>query len=332
MTRIFSAKAVALAVAAALVGGSAALAAGGDAPHIERQKWSFAGPLGYFDNAQLQRGFLVYKEVCAACHGLKRLSFRNLSEKGGPEFPEEGVKGLAAEWPNQIFDGPNEQGRIADSRGNIIKRPARLSDRILGPYDNENAARAAQNGALPPDLSIITLARGLEVDKPFWRLPDTMLRDILTGYQEAGADYLYALLTGYAEAPAYRQDGAKLVSVPVSQARGNRAILRCSDVTQGKDGKPDECNKIGEGLHYNTAFSGKQIAMAAPLSDGVPKYTDGSPQTVSQYAKDVTAFLAWAADPHMEQRKRMGVMAMIYLLITAVLLYFAKKRIWSRAH
>jgi cytochrome c1 len=330
MSKMTSARIAVL--AAALVGGMASAHAAGEAPQIERQKWTFGGPFGYYDNAQLQRGFQVYKEVCAACHGLKRVSFRNLSEKGGPEFPEAGVKSLAAEWPNQIFDGPNDDGRIADSRGNIIKRPARLSDPILGPYDNEIAARAAQNGAYPPDLSLITKARGVEVEKPFWRVPDMMLRDIAMGYQEGGADYLYALLTGYQDAPAYRQDGKKLVLVPPAQARGNRNLLRCSEVIEGKGGKPDECNKIGDTLHYNVAFPGKQIAMGAPLGDGNPRYTDGSAQTVSQYAKDVTAFLSWAGDPHMEQRKRTGVLVILYLLITTLLLFFAKKRVWAKAH
>lgn len=262
-----------------------ALAAGGEAPHIERQSWTFSGMRGYFNNAQLQRGYLVYKEVCASCHGLKQLSFRNLAEPGGPEFPEESVKSLAATF--QIVDGPNDQGKM-------FKRPARLSDRIPSPFTNEQEARSANNGALPPDFSVLAKARSVEVDRAFWAVPGAMIRDIFTGYQEGGADYIYALLTGYTNPPAGF--------------------------------------KVADGMNYNTVFAGHQIAMAPPLSDGLVKYTDGSPATVSQYAQDVVAFMAWAADPKLEERKRMGLIAMIYLLITAILLYFAKKRVWSSLH
>ena len=270
---------------AALLGTAGNGFAAGDAPHIAQQNWSFGGVFGRFDRAQIQRGYQVYKEVCASCHGLKRISFRNLAEKGGPEFPEESVKALAATF--EIQDGPNDQGKM-------FKRPGKLSDAIPSPFANEQEARAAQNGAYPPDLSLITKARNTENQGAFYIHPFQMLRDVVTGYQEGGANYVYALLTGYKPAP--------------------------SDM------------KLAEGMHYNAAFPGHQIAMVAPLSDGLIKYQDGSPATLDQYAKDVTAFLAWAGDPKLEERKRIGLMALIYLLITAVLLYFAKKRIWSRAH
>lgn len=273
----------------------AAAASDGEAAHIERQPWSFAGVRGKFDREQLQRGFQVYQDVCASCHGLKRVYFRNLAEPGGPEFNAEAVKALAASWPNQIFDGPNEAGDIANRKGVIIKRPARLSDPILGPYDNDNQARAAQNGALPPDLSIITKARGVEFHGGFVGHIGSMLRDVANGYQEGGADYLHALLTGYVNKPA--------------------------DF------------KLADGMNYNAAFPGRQIAMIPPLSQGRVKYQNKDvPQTVEQYSKDVTAFLAWTADPRLEERKSMGWVVMLYLLVTAVLLYFAKRRIWSSVH
>ncbi len=273
-----------------------ATAAGdGAPPHIERQNWTFAGVGGHFDKEQLQRGFQVYQEVCAACHGLKRVYFRNLSEPNGPQFNAEAVKALAAQWPNQIFDGPNDQGDIATRKGQIIKRPARLSDPILGPYDNDNQARAAQNGALPPDLSIITKARTVEYHGSILGHVAQMLKDVVNGYQEAGADYLYALLVGYKTAPA--------------------------DM------------KLTPGMSYNEAFPGHQIAMIPPLSDGRVKYQSKDiPQTVDQYAKDVTAFLSWAADPRLTERKSMGWVVMLYLLVTAVLLYLAKRRLWSKLH
>ncbi len=288
MIRLFSVKMFAAAVVGlSLVSGDATAAGGG--PEIARQTWTFGGLRGYFDNAQLQRGFLVYKEVCSSCHGMKRLSFRNLSEAGGPEFPEDGVKSLAATY--QVVDGPNDAGRM-------FKRPGRPSDAMPSPFSNDNEARSANNGALPPDFSVLAKARGIEPDKPFYMVPWHILKDVAVGYQEAGPDYIYALLTGYATAPS-----------------------------TGADGKPF---KLGDGMHYNVAYPGNQIGMVAPLSDRLVKYTDGSPQTRAQYSKDVSAFMAWAADPKLEERKRIGLLSVLYLLVTSVLLYLAKKRVWSK--
>lgn len=161
-------------------------------------------------------------------------------------------------------------------------------------------------------------------------VPVHMIKDIGTGYQEAGADYVYALLKGYTDAPAYKNENGRLVAIPVAQAKGDKAALRCATVDKGEAGKPDVCNKLSDGMSYNEYFPGNQIAMVPPLQDGQLKYADKSPETIEQYSKDVTAFLAWAADPKLEERKRIGLMSMLYLLITTVLLYFAKKRIWSK--
>lgn len=282
--------------AASLIGlaaGSAgAFAAGGEHQQIERQAWSFSGFRGQFDQAQLQRGFQVYQTVCANCHGLSRVRFRNLAEPGGPGFPEEAVKKLAESWPNQIPE-MNDQGEIADKNG-LIKRPAKLFDPILGPYLNDKQARANQNGALPPDLSIIAKARNVHHEATWYVHPFLMLGDILKSYQEGAPDYLYALLTGYSD--------------------------------------PPEGVTVGEGMYYNKAFPGHQLAMVPPLSDGAVDYQDGSPKTVDQYARDVTAFLAWAADPSHDQRKRIGWQVMLYLLITTALLYVGKRRVWSKLH
>ena len=278
-----------LAAMACLVVGavSAPALAAGDAVHIDRQTWSFSGFTGQYDPAQLQRGFQVYKDVCAACHGLSRVRFRNLFEQGGPEFPEDSVKALAASWPNQITDGPNDQGEM-------FERPALQSDPILGPFKNANAARAANGGALPPDLSLMAKARNTHYTGTFWAHPFAMLRDILTGYQEGGADYLYAMLTGYQE--------------------------------------PPEGFSLAPGMFYNAAFPGHQIAMPEMLSkDNFVKYQDGS-GSLEQNARDVAAFLAWSADPHLNQRKGMGWLVMLYLIVTTGLLYVGKRRIWARVH
>lgn len=282
-----------LVIAGTVLAPVTAFAAGGDIA-IPRQQWSFSGITGTYDNAQLQRGFQVYKEVCAACHGMKRIAFRNLYERGGPEFPEEAVKALAATY--QVKDGPDDQGKM-------FERPAKASDRFPSPYQNINEARSIHNGAYPPDLSVIAKARGVANVSPwykqlFWDMP----RDVITGYQEGGADYLYALLVGYVDPPAGFE--------------------------------------LADGMNYNKYFPGHQIAMANPFAggDGQVEYMKGPdgkpvvPETVSQYAKDVSAFLAWAADPNLEDRKRMGWTVILYLLVTSVLLYIAKKRIWARAH
>jgi cytochrome c1 len=260
--------------------------AAGEAVHIERQKWSFSGLLGRFDQNQLQRGFQVYKEACAQCHGISRIDFRNLAQKGGPVFKEDSVKGLASTY--EVQDGPNDDGKM-------FKRPGRLSDKIPPPYANEKEARAIHNGAYPPDLSLIARARGVEYHGSVFAHPFHLLKDMVTSYQEGGADYVYALMMGYGDAPAGF--------------------------------------KMADGMQYNNAFAGHQISMPPPLrEDGPIKYQDGTPTTLDQMARDVTAFLSWTADPKHDERKSMGLLVMLYLLITAVLLYFAKKRIWNSAH
>jgi len=174
--------------------------------HIERQDWTFGGFGGQFEAAQLQRGFQIYKDVCVACHGLKRVYFRNLAQPGGPEFPEQAVKALAADWPNKVVDGPDDSGKM-------FERPAKLFDPILGPFRNDQEARAAQNGALPPDLSVIAKARNPDYTGPFWAHPFSMLRDVATGYQEGGANYIVVI----AATPAYPGHVRQLIHAACTQ-------------------------------------------------------------------------------------------------------------------
>ena len=117
----------------------------------ELQSWSFAGPFGKFDPAQLQRGYQVYKEVCSACHSMKLVAFRNLGDEGGPQFTDDEVKALAATV--QVHDGPNEAGEM-------FERAGKPSDHFPSPFANPQAAAAANGGAVPPDLSVIAKARG----------------------------------------------------------------------------------------------------------------------------------------------------------------------------
>jgi len=260
-----------LAVSAAV---SPVLAAG-ETPQPTMQKWSFSGPFGTFDRAQLQRGFKVYREVCQTCHGLDLLSFRNLGQPGGPGYSEAQVKQIASEY--KVKDGPNDQGEM-------FERDGRPADRFPRPWANENAART-QYGAVPPDLSVMAKARTFERGFPWF------IFDIFTQYQEQGVDYITALMQGYED-------------------------------------KPPAGVNVPSGLSYNRYFPGHVLAMPKPMEDGRVTYEDGSPQTLAQYSKDVSAFLMWAAEPHMEARKRIGFQVMIFLLVFAGLLYFTKKKVW----
>lgn len=256
-----------------LITGSALLTcsafAAGDQVNPPQQKWSFSGPFGKFDQQQLQRGLLVYKQVCAACHSLDLVSFGNLADRGALGYSKAQIEAFAAEY--KIKD--------LDDNGVAIERNGRPADKFPSPHTNKRAAEAA-HGKMPPDLSLMAKARSYERGFPF-------SLDIFNQYQEQGPDYIYALLTGYVETP------------------------------KGKEG------------NYNTYYPGNVIGMAAPLTDGVVDYTDGSPKTVAQYSKDVTAFLMWAAEPKMEERKRIGLQVIVFLLLLSVLTYFTKKKVWK---
>ena len=117
--------------------------------------WSFKGLFGKFDRGSLQRGYQVYTEVCASCHSMKYVSFRNLAEPGGPEFTEEQAKAIAAKF--EVTDGPNNDGEM-------FARPGKLSDKFVKPFKNIKAAQAANGGAYPPDMSVLAKARSGGVD------------------------------------------------------------------------------------------------------------------------------------------------------------------------
>ena len=226
------------------------------------------GPFGHFDNQQLQRGFQVYKEVCAACHGLEQVAFRNLEELG---YGEAEVRAIADQW---LIEVPS----INPETGEPATRKAIPSDRFPAPYPNEIAARAANNNELPPDLSLITKAR------------------------EGGAAYVYSLLTGYQQQPA------ELVHKFPSA-------------------------KTPQGLYFNPYFANLNIAMPPPLTaDGQVTYAPGNPApTVDQMAKDVSAFLVWAAEPSLTRRHSYGFAVVVFLLFGTVLGYLAYRNIWAEA-
>ncbi|MCF8496063.1 MAG: cytochrome b N-terminal domain-containing protein [Alphaproteobacteria bacterium] len=248
----------AIVILAVLCLASPSARAAGDAVHPPAQHWSFNGPFGTFDRASLQRGLKVYREVCSACHSLDRVHYRNLEALG---YDEAQVKAIAAEYT--VTDGPNDEGEM-------FERPARPSDPFKAPFMNENAAKFANNGALPPDLSLIVKAR------------------------HNGPDYVSGILTGYEPAP--------------------------------------EGHELLPGQNWNKYMPGHVIAMAPPLLDGGVAYEDGSPETVEQYSHDVVNFLTWAADPYLEERKRLGISVLIFLAVFAGLMYAVKRRLWSDIH
>ena len=263
-------------------------AAGAEAEHAtphyplekpKEQEWSFAGPFGKYDKGQLQRGLKVYTEVCSACHSMSLVSFRTLEDLG---YSEAQVKTFAANY--EVQDGPNADGEM-------FTRTAVASDYFPSPYPNHEAAAASNNGAAPPDFSLIAKARGITRGFP------QFVFDIFTQYQTGGPDYIYSLLTGYDEE------------------------------------KPEHI-EVAEGTHYNPYFANASaLAMAKPIADDQVTYDDGAPQTVDQYAHDVSAFLMWAAEPHLEERKRTGFMVMVFLVIFTGLIYLTKKSVYaSREH
>lgn len=211
-------------------------------PRPPQESWSFSGPFGRFDPQQLQRGFKVFREVCAACHSLKYVHFRNLSEPGGPLFTEGQVKALAAEY--KVQDGPNDAGEM-------FERPGRPADPWPSPFPNDNAAAAANGGKAPPDLSLMAKARTYERGFP------TFLFDIFTQYAETGPDYLHALLVGYEPAPKgfeVPQGGhynkyfpGHIIAMPKPMSDGQVDY-------KGPDGKPQAPETVDQYSRDVTAF------------------------------------------------------------------------------
>ena len=234
-----------------------------DETSLRRLDWPEQGVLGAYDPLALKRGFQVYREVCSACHAMHLLSYGDLAALG---YNANEIMAFAAEA--RVNDGPND-------RGELFERPGRPSDHFRSPFPNEQAARFANGGAYPPDLSLIVKAR------------------------EGHENYIHNLLTGYKAAPA---------------------------------GEP-----LAEGLYYNDAYPGHQIAMPPPLADGRVDFGKDAngipvPDTVDAEARDVVQFLAWASEPHLEERHRLGVQVMIFLGVFAGLMYAANRRIWRGVH
>ncbi|HYW15570.1 MAG TPA: cytochrome c1 [Allosphingosinicella sp.] len=237
--------------------------------HLEAEhvSFSFDGPFGKYDRQQLQRGFQVYKEVCASCHGLSFVAFRNLADLG---YQEAEIKAVADKWQIEV-------PAVDPKTGEASTRKALPADYFPNPYPNEVAARAANNNALPPDLSLITKAR------------------------HGGPAYIASLLTGYRDAQTYRTKEGKAL--------------------------PAE-SRPGQGLYFNPYFPNLNIAMPPPLRDDQVTYADGTKASAGQMSADVSAFLAWTAEPKLENRKSAGWAVLLFLLFATVLAYLAYQNIW----
>ncbi|MDR3538353.1 MAG: cytochrome c1 [Acetobacteraceae bacterium] len=229
-----------------------------ETPAPPQQKWSFDGLFGTYDLASAQRGFQVYAEVCSTCHSLHLLHYRDLTGIG---LTPDQIKAFASGVT--VPQGLDDQGQPKDG-------PATPANQFRSPFPNDVAARAANNGALPPDLSLITNAR------------------------EGHADYIYGILTGFADPPAGFS--------------------------------------MQDGMNYNKYFPGHQIAMPQPLHDGQVTYIDGTPTNIGQMAHDVVTFLDWAANPELVERKQMGVRVVLFLVLMTGLTYAVKRKLWSKVH
>ncbi|AFX98850.1 cytochrome c1 [Candidatus Endolissoclinum faulkneri L2] len=222
---------------------------------IPAHSWSHTGPFGRFNKAALRRGFHVFRNVCSTCHGIQRVAYRNLTYLG---YSEDEIKSIASEV-KVLYN--------KDGGAGLYERPGLPSDKFTSPFPNEQAARDANGGSLPPDLSLITKAR-----------PN-------------GLDYVRAILLGYEPTPSKFH--------------------------------------LMSGLNYNAYFPGHQIAMPQPLYGDDVTFEDGTATSLEQEAEDVVTFLAWTAMPEMEERKRMGIITMIFLVIFTLLMYACKRAIWK---
>lgn len=283
---MFKARILPALFAAALVLPGAAHAAGG-AGYVDDVDFSYEGPFGTFDKHQLQRGFQVFHEVCAACHGLRYLSFRDLGRADGPAFPEDQVKAIAA-----LYEVADPDGEPGDTR------EGKASDRF-----------PPNTGAGAPDLSLMAKARA-----GFHGPAGLGINQMMKGI--GGPEYIYSILTGYTG---------------------------------------EEVEQAGVILYENKTMAGGLISMSPPLEDDLIEYAaygaDGSsdggdagghggdghhgegytppPATMKQMAEDVSAFLMWAAEPTMIERKSAGFRNLLMIIILAVLLYFTNKRLWA---
>lgn len=245
------------ALIAASLAASPALAAG-ELGEVTDYQFSFEGPFGSYDRAQLQRGLQVYTEVCSACHGLQYVAFRTLTQETGPALSTDAMRAFATTF--EIFDPAIEDWR-----------PAGGPDHFPG-SQMETA----------PDLSLMAKAR-IGFSGPYGLGINQLMRGI------GGPEYIASFLAGF---------------------------------------NGEEEFQAGSMFYYNTA-SASWVSMAPVLWEDGVEYADGTTATIEQQAQDVAAFLMWAAEPHLTERKRAGLTGVILLTLLASLLYLSNKRLWA---
>ena len=294
--------------------------AAGATKALKEKHWAWEGAFGHYDRAAMQRGFQVYREVCASCHSMDLLAFRHLGDPGAPYYLESCpkelglpdsvncsdpaqnpiIRSIAAEYT--ITDGPDEAG-------DMFERPGIPADYFPSPYANPQQAAAANGGAYPPDMSLLVKGR------------------------VNGAAYIYSLATGYPD------KDLKTIDVPAGQYYnpyypGDTLSLMKEEYVDEEGHVIEEAVRAAEDKKYVSSdghIYGGAFKMASPLSDGIVTYEDGSPETVEQYAADVVAFLQWASEPKLEERKGMGTYVMAYLFIFAGVTYASYRQVWKGA-
>lgn len=248
--------------------GTAQASGGAYKPELMDSSWSFEGFFGRYDQAQLRRGFQIYNEICASCHSLRLVAYRNLADLG---FTEDEIKEIAAEKSVRVPH--NEAGYELNDDGEFFTREAKPSDKFVPPFPNKAAAIDA-NGAFPPDLSLMAKAR------------------------LGGPHYVYSFLMGFTD------------EIP--------------EEVSSQEGFVENEDKS-----FNLYFPGYYNSMPPQMMDEMVEYEDGTPMTAEQHALDIVAFLNWAAEPELDERKSLGLKVMLFLLVLTAMLYALKRKIWA---
>ncbi len=314
---IFGLAALAAAAGATVAAPGTARAAGEGIP-LPSFEWSFDGIFGTYDRASVQRGLQVYRAVCAGCHSMDYIAFRNLAELG---YSEDEIKAMAAEAI--VIDGPNDEGEMFERAGLPF-------DYFPAPFPNPQAAAFANGGALPPDLSLMAKARA--------NGPNYLLALMGHGYEDQVSDetlqQIFALETEKRQVQyeAALENYETMLEVYEERVEAGEDANRPDPPEEPQPVESIEDLGLSEGLSFNAYFPGYGIAMAMPLFDDGVEYADGTPATVEQMATDVANFLMWTAEPKLEDRKGMGIKVILFLLVFTGILYAAKRKVWADVH
>jgi ubiquinol-cytochrome c reductase cytochrome c1 subunit len=290
---------ISIAAAALLTLGVGNQASAATAAHPPTTDYSFTGFFGSFDRAELQRGLQVYSQVCAACHGLDLVHYRDLSDLG---YTDEQIKGFAANV--EVTDGPNDDG-------DMFERPAEPSDRFKNPYSNKKMAAAVNGGKAPPDLSLIVKSRA----HGYGGIGQNFLAMLQAKGYASGTDYVsHVVGTGYVEEPTPED------------------IKHClaQNAGEGEDAYDArvEAHKGPPGTYFNKWFPGCYIKMPQPLYEDSVEYADGTAATPEQMAHDVAVFLTWASEPAFESRKETGIKVLLFLAVFTGVMVAVKRNVW----